>query len=125
MFPKRYTVTHIPCTSMGEDAMGNDLPTFGDPVARKVYGWSASRTETRTEQSSGGGATIETGFTSRDVAEIDLALPASVPVGLSDRFILDPSDTGRPYEVVAIRDNNHGFHGWRPGIVVGLKRVSG
>ncbi|PJE24764.1 MAG: hypothetical protein CK431_04345 [Mycobacterium sp.] len=75
------------------------------------------------EQSSGGGATIETGYTSRDLAEIDLSMPA-INVGLSDRFILNPDDPGKPYEVVTIRDNNRGFHGWRPGIVVGLKRVS-
>lgn len=112
MFPKPYTVTHLPCTGEGEDGMGNDVPLFGDPVRRKVYGWSEHDTEKLG------------GYTSRDVAEIDLSMPPT-RVGLQDRFILDPDDPGLPYEVVRVRDRTHGFHRWRPGIVVELKRVTG
>lgn len=111
MFP-RFTVTHLPCTDVTEDDMGNDVPVHGDPVPRKVYGWSEHNTEKLGEH------------TSRDVAEIDLAMPPR-RVNLMDRFILDPEDTGKPFEVVRVRDNTKGFHGWRPGIVVELKRVTG
>jgi hypothetical protein len=114
MFPKRFKVIHTPCVGAGEDGMGNDVPLFGDPVPRKVYGWSTHNAEKLGES------------TSRDVAEIDLAMPPA-RVGLQDRFdLLDPDDPDtRPYEVVEVRDRTKGFHGWRPGIVVELKRVTG
>lgn len=110
MFPKPYTVTHTPCVDVGQDGMGNDVPIFGDPVQRKVYGWGAHRREFRD------------GETSRDIAEVDLSLPASVPVSMFDHFKLDDGD---PFQVVGLRDNTHGFHGWRPGVVAELKRVTG
>lgn len=114
MFPKPYTVKHLVCTGTTEDGMGNDVPLFdGEPVPRKVYGWSEHDTEKLGDH------------TSRDVAEIDLGMPRA-PVKLLDRFILDDDDPDdRPYEVVRVRDRNKGFHGWRPGIVVELKRVTG
>lgn len=112
MFPKPYTVTYLPCIGAGEDGMGNDIPLFGDPVPIKVYGWSERSTEV-----------LDT-HTSRHIADIDLAMPPA-SVGLQDRFILHPAEADRPYEVVGVRDRTHGFHRWRPGIVVELKRVTG
>lgn len=108
MFPTRHTATHIPFAGVGEDQLGNDVIRFGDPTPVKVFGWSVHHRETLD------------GHTSRDIADLDLALPPR-EVRLQDRWIV----AGEAYETVEIRDRTKGFHGWRPGIVVELKRVSG
>lgn len=119
MFPTPYTVTYKPCTGVTEDDMGNDVAVLGDPVPRKVYGWGEHRARKFAEFTNAGTA----GHTSREVADIDLAMPVpATPLNLLDQFTIDD---GPPYQVVGIRDNTHGFHGWRPGIVAELKRVKG
>ncbi|WP_237079640.1 hypothetical protein [Mycobacteroides abscessus] len=45
----------------------------------------------------------------------------SMQVDLVDRFVVN----GLLYEVVGTRDNDGGFHGWKPGVIVELKRVTG
>lgn len=109
-FPTPFTVTQTPFIGMDTvaDAMGNDKPKFGTPVLRKVYGWRPRVVENRD------------GHTSRSVVDVDLAAP-QFAVTLLDRF----SIAGEEYETVGIRDNNTGFHGWKPGMVVELKRVTG
>ena len=109
MFPKPYTIQRLPCTGTTTDGMGNDKPTFGAPVPLKVYGWS-EHVEQKLE-----------GHTDREIADVDLAMPR-MPVNLLDRYILD---SGKPFRAIRVRDRNHGFHGWRPGIVLELKRVTG
>lgn len=42
-------------------------------------------------------------------------------VDLMSRFGIN----GKTYEVVGERDETGGFHGWKPGIIVELKRVTG
>lgn len=109
MFPTPYTVTQIPCTGLGVDAMGSDTPIYGDPITRRVYGWSASDKQE-----------AQHGHTERDNNNIDLAMPYTT-VNLLDKFVV----AGKPYICNGIRDRNHGFHGWRPGIVVQLNAVTG
>lgn len=109
MFPAPYSVVQIPFADMGVDGMNNDAPMFSEPVTRKVYSASDHKQEP-----------VVSGHTSRQVAEIDLAMP-TVPVNLLDRWVWD----GQHYETVGIRDSTKGFHGWKPGIVVELKRVTG
>lgn len=107
-FPKLFSVTHTPCSGVTQDGLGNDVPAYGAPVSREAIAYSPHRKE------------VTEGHTSRAVAEVDLALPATT-VNLMDRFTLN----GELFEVVGWRDNNGGFHGWKPGIVVELKRVTG
>ncbi len=107
-FPTPFTVTHTPCTGVTQDGRGNDVPAYGTPVSREAIAYSPHRKE------------VTEGHTSRDIAEVDLALPTTT-VNLMDRFTLD----GQVYEVVGVRDNNGGFHGWKPGVVAELKRVTG
>lgn len=104
----RIPVTHTPCTGATQDSRGNDVPTYGAATQKKAYSHSPHRTETTD------------GHTSRDVAVMDLALPP-MTVTLQDRFTVD----GLLYEVVGLRDQTGGFHGWRPGVVAELKRVTG
>lgn len=107
-FPTPHTVIHEQVTGVTEGALGNDVPTFAAGVERKAYSYAPHRVETLD------------GHTSRDVAEMDLAMPA-VTVGLMDRFTVNDV----VYETVGVRDLTGGFHGWKPGIVVELKRVTG
>jgi len=110
-FPTPWTVSHEVFTGWGEDPdTGNDVPTWADPVDRKVIGWSASYLETLD------------GHTSRVESDIDLLIPPTFTVSAQDRFNLP--DTGQ-FDVVAVEDSNHGFHGWKPGSVVKLKRITG
>lgn len=110
-FPTPWTVQHEVFTGVGEDPdTGNDVETWADPVDRKVIGWHASYLETLG------------GHTSQVDSDIDLLIPPALAVGVQDRFSLP--DAGS-FEVVGVEDSNHGFHGWQPGSVVKLKRITG
>lgn len=108
MLPATIPVVYVPFLGVAQDALGNDVPTFGAPVSLKAISYQPHRSENTD------------GRTSQDVAEVDLAMP-TMTVDLMDRFTLN----GLLYEVVGLRDNNGGFHGWKPGVVVELKRVTG
>ncbi|MCG7610346.1 hypothetical protein [Mycobacterium sp. CnD-18-1] len=88
--------------------MGNDKPIFGTPVERKVIAVQPHLVET-----------LE-GHTSRVEADVDMLTP-KFPVSLIDQFDI----AGETYETVGVEDFTMGFHGWAPGIVVQLKRVTG
>ena len=107
-FPTPHTVLHEVYAGMGEDDMGNDVPTFEDPVERKAICWQPHWIET-----------LE-GHTSRVEADVDLLMP-KVPVSLIDRFTLN----GEVFETVGVKDFTTGPYQWEPGIVVELKRVTG
>jgi len=104
----RIPVTYTPCTGVTQDALGNDVPSFGSTVDLKAYSYAPHRNEDTD------------GHTSRDIAEVDLAMPP-MTVDLMSRFGIN----GKTYEVVGERDETGGFHGWKPGIIVELKRVTG
>ncbi|WP_165692527.1 hypothetical protein [Mycolicibacterium conceptionense] len=55
-------------------------------------------------------------------SDIDLLIPPTFAVTVQDRFTLP--DTGT-FEVVGIEDCNRGFHGWQPGSVIKLRRITG
>lgn len=107
-FPLRHTVTHIPYTGTTEDGLGNTVPAFGDGVSVGVYAISPHTVEQ-------GSTTI----TQTEVADLDVFMPETT-VNLKDQFQID-SDT---FEVVGVQDWTKGFHGWQPGIVVELQKVS-
>lgn len=110
-FPTPHAVGHLVFNGSGEDDLGNDAESWSDSVSVNVIAWQASSVEN------------VNGYTSRVVSDIDMAVPPTLDVTVRDRFLL-PGDA-EPYEVVAIEDANHGFHGWRPGSIVKLKKVSG
>ncbi|WP_396909503.1 hypothetical protein [Mycolicibacterium sp.] len=110
-FPTPYTVGHEVFTGTGEDELGNDVETWAPPVNVQVIGWYASFLETLN------------GHTSRVDSDIDLQIPPDLAVGLQDRFTLPGFE--KPFEVVFVEDDCHGFHQWRPGNVAKLKQVTG
>lgn len=116
-FPAIIPVQHSVFNGVGEDRMGNDVETWADPVEALVIGIQTGMTESLN------------GHTSRVIADVDMAVPPDMRVTVRDRFTLpypfnDPGVDDKPYEVVALEDGL-GFHGWRPGYVVKLNRVSG
>lgn len=110
-FPTPHTVGHEVFTGIGEDDLGNDVETWADPVDVKVIAYQTSQAESLT------------GYTSRNVTDVDMAVPADLVVSVRDRFVLPGED--KPFEVTAIEDANHGPFGWTPGSIVKLKRVTG
>lgn len=108
-FPIPHTVTHIPYGGDAEDGLGNTIPgEYGEPVELAVYSIAPHLVEQ-------GSSTL----TETAVADVDVAMPKTA-VNLKDQFQID-SDT---YEVVGVQDWTKGFHGWEPGIVVELQRVT-
>lgn len=108
-FPIAHTVIRKPYT--GEEPAPSGIgyaPAFGSPVVLGVYTIAPHMVEQ-------GSATA----TETAVADVDVAMPKS-EVNLKDRFTIDGDD----YEVVGVNDYTRGFHGWTPGIVVELRRVT-
>jgi len=110
-FPTPFTVGHAKFTGTGIDNLGNDVETWASPVDVAVIGWHASFLETLA------------GHTSQVESDIDLMIPPTLTVSVQDRFSLPGYN--HLFEVVAIEDYNHGFHQWKPGSVVKLKKVTG
>ena len=108
-FPTPHTVQHSAFNGVGVDSLGNDVESWDTPVSVKVIAYGESAVESRT------------GYSSRVVSDVDMAVPPSLKVSVRDRFVLPAGE----YEVVGIEDANHGFHQWTPGYVVKLNRVSG
>lgn len=109
MFPTPHTVTYTAFSGMGEDPRtGNDVPTYAAPVQVPVYSWSAVR------------ARNSDGHTSRVEWDIEVAMPHRT-INALDKFTVD----GQPYSVAGVRDMTHGWHNWKPGIVVELVAVNG
>lgn len=104
--PARIAITHRPYVGDTTDGLGNRVPSYGTPAAVNVYS-VAPRTLEQTIT-----------WSTSEVADLDVFAPA-LPVDLKDQFVID----GDTYEVVGRTDWTHGFHGWRPGLVIELKRA--
>jgi hypothetical protein len=109
-FPTPHTVQHEAFNGSGIDELGNDVETWSSPVNVRVIGFAPSSQENIT------------GYTSRVVSDVDMAVPPELSVSLQDRFTIP--EYGK-MDVVAVEDANHGFHGWTPGNIVKLKQVTG
>ena len=87
------------------------------PVPVNVIAWQPSSVESLSAGSGG------VQYISRIVSDLDMAIPPTLEVSVRDRILLPGDD--KPYEVVAIEDANHGFHGWTPGTILKLNRTTG
>jgi len=90
------------------DPLGNTTVTFGSPTQLLAFSIAPHVIEV-------GSTTL----TETEVADLDVYMPKA-DINLKDRFSIDNVD----YEVVGVQDWTMGFHGWQPGIVVELKKVS-
>lgn len=107
-FPIAHTLTRKPFTGEGQSGLGNTVPTFGTPESFSAYAVAPHTVEE-------GSTTV----TETEVADLDVFAPKQT-VSLKDRFSIETND----YEVIGIQDWTMGFHGWKPGIVVELRRTA-
>lgn len=107
-FPTPYTLSRKPFTG-STDSLGNTTASFGATVSVPVIAIAPHTVEQ-------GSATLA----ETEVADLDVFAPAGTAVGLKDVFVVD----GKDHEVVGVQDWTKGFHGWAPGIVIELRRVS-
>jgi hypothetical protein len=112
-FPTPWLVRQERFTGTGEDDLGNDVQTWANPVDIRAIAIQPSSVEN------------VNGYTSRVVADVDVAVPAGTAVSAQDRFTLPASFGDGAFEVVAVEDASYGFHQWPAGIIVKLKRVTG
>jgi len=108
LFPAQYTVTRVPYTGDTQDSLGNTIPGFGTPEVVSVYSIAPHTVE------QGSATSTET-----SQVDVDVYMPKT-SMNVKDRIVED----GQGYEVVGVQDWTKGFHGWKPGIVVELRRVT-
>jgi hypothetical protein len=112
-FPTPWIIQQEVFTGTGEDDLGNDVEAWDPPITVKAIAIQPSSVENIN------------GYSSRVVADVDVAVGPGEVVGLRDRFTLPAGFGAGVFEVVAVEDANYGFHQWKPGIVLKLKRVTG
>lgn len=122
-FPTPWTVWIHRYSHSTHNAHNNPVRTYtpardATGEAIRVIGWDVTETEPSSDQV---------------VDRVSLYIPATlrsplgVEVGLpkaTDVIDLPIMGGTRQYEVVGIRDYNHGFHAWQPGYVVDLQRAT-
>lgn len=110
-FPLRFTVGHRVWAGGVEDAWGNTVSGWADPVEKRVYGWGAPAT-----------SEPKVAGHNRDVVELELLVPPGFECSPHDRMVLDSLE----YEVIGgVEMFDHNPFGWNPGGIVNLRRVSG
>jgi hypothetical protein len=110
MLPTPWTVDILPYQGMTPDRFGNETPTWGLPVPKRVYGWAPAGTD-------------EVNGWRHDVtADLQVYAPPDFTAGPRDRVVVD----GRTYEVEGeVEDFGHGPFSFNPGVRVNLRRVEG
>lgn len=111
-FPLMFTVGHRVWSTSGEDdAHGNPVAGWSDPVDKRVYGWGAPNS-----------AEPKLAGHNRVVVEVELLVPPDFDCSPQDRVVLD----GAEYDVLGtVESFGHNPFGWNPGGIVNLRRVEG
>ena len=118
-FPAPFTVDYyrylgaVPTTIFLDetvDELGNEIESWADtPEVVAVQGWQVIAKEKL--------GVSATGL----IADTALSAPASFVPGIRDRIGLPDGI----YEVVELDMQANGFHGWKPGNVIMLKKATG
>ncbi|WP_280246159.1 hypothetical protein [Nocardia abscessus] len=118
-FPTPYTVGHHACTPGGPDPHRNPATYTppknqpGTPVP--VIQWGVP--ESTEPKLAGHDRTV--------IVDVELFVTPEFNPNPGDLIDLPAGPAGQ-FEVVGYpEDANHGFHGWRPGSVVNLRRMEG
>ncbi|OZE92456.1 hypothetical protein CH298_02670 [Rhodococcoides fascians] len=110
--PLLFTVQVEKAVDGPRNAHNNVTRTFDPPIDEPVYGWSEPTSSESTAA----------GQSNRVTHDLELLVPEGFSARAHDRVRVD----GRTYDVEGDpADFNHGPFGFRPGLVVNLKRVSG
>lgn len=97
---------------VGEDAHGNEIEAWDSPVEQLAYGWS---TPNSTEPKTVG--------ENRVVVQVELLTPEGFEIGPRDKVSLPGQ--GELMVIGFPEDFNNGPFGFRPGLVVNLRRADG
>lgn len=110
-FPTPFTVNHYPYTGgSAVDELGNEVESWAaTPTVVPVQGWQLIAKEKLGLSAQG------------EIADTALSAPSSFKPGIRDRIGLPDG----VYEVVEMDVQESGFHGWKPGIVIMLKKATG
>jgi hypothetical protein len=106
-FPTPHTVTLLEPT-LSEDEDGNTVEQFSPGTELPAYAIAPHINETRSDA------------TMLDTWDVDVFMPKAT-IEVQDRLVFD----GVTYDVVDVADWTNGFQGWKPGIVVGLRKWEG
>ena len=111
-FPTPFVIDHYPY--LGDptklDELGNEIQTWATtPTQVAVQGWQTVAREKLGTNAQG------------EIADTALSAPPEWTPGIHDRVAL----TDGLYEVVGFSMQDSGFHGWKPGNVIRLRKVSG
>lgn len=111
-FPTPFTVQHYEYIGGPDtlDELGNEVEDWADPKPVAVQGWQKIAKEKLGPSAQG------------EIADTAMSVPVTFSPNIRDRIGL-PDDG--IYEVVELDMQSNGFHGWRPGNVVMLKRATG
>jgi hypothetical protein len=108
--PTPWTVDVLHYETGAEDEYGNDVEAWSAPDTQPVHGWGPA------------GSVEQGGWQRQVVADLQLYAPAGFRVGPHDRVVVD----GRTFEVEGdVEDYTKGPFGFRPGLRVNLRKVSG
>lgn len=113
MIPALFAVGHQVYDGAGEDALGNEVESWADPLAKKFVTWNAPRTS---EPKLAGH--------NRDVVEVEMiVLPDFGVVSSRDRMVVD----GDTFEVIGLPEDytKNPFRSDFGCYVLNLKAVSG
>lgn len=111
----RWTLQRFPWTTSGEDAHGNPINGYGEPVDLRVFGWAVPASEEPSPSTQ-----------DRVIVDVKVYVPPSETVGRRDRVVIDVGPNAGTFEVIGeVEDYTHGPFGWEPGVVVNLQRVEG
>lgn len=111
MFPLLFTAQVRKFQPGATDVHGNPEESWAPATEHKVFGWSAP---TSTEPKLAGH--------DRVTVDVELLAPEGFPSGPRDLVILN----GTEFEAVGYpEDFNNGPFGFRPGLVVNLRRIEG
>lgn len=113
--PANYVVGLCSFSEDGEDAHGNPVEAWSDPVEQPVCWWASPTAR-------GDQGEPKLAGHDRVVIDLELCTPTGFPAGPHDRVVVE----GRMFEVLGYaEDYTHGPW-WDPGVVVwNLQRVEG
>lgn len=110
-FPLLFEVGVQAFTGSGVDAHNNEIETWSDTTQHRVYGWSSPKSD---EPKVAGH--------DRVIVDVELLAPEGFPARAHDRVILPDG----VFDVIGYaEDYNHGPFGWKPGLVLNLRRSEG
>lgn len=112
-YPTPWTITRYPCIPGDDDGLGNEEPTFGPPVTQRIQGYYMPSVYEQLGQ-----------YVSREIVDVLMFVPPDFVGGPRDQYSI-PGQPGKFEQIGHVRDYTKGPYGFKPGMLVELKRVTG